>query len=324
MQLSTTVNLANMMVEKDFLFHEPVLPKQLLSYCKPEFKTAVDFTIGYGGHAKTLLQQFPHLRLLGVDQDAAAIQACSLQLKPFSANLDLMHQNFVLAAQDLKLQDKKFNFAYADLGISSPQVDNPSRGFSFNKLGPLDMRMNTKNPQTAEQVVNEYSKLELQKLLYTYGEEKFAPKIATAIVKTRAIKPFKTTLELAELVFAVIPRRLHKKRIHPATKTFQAIRIEVNQEQQQLKEWLNEVLGLLHTGGRLAVIAFHSLEDRLVKHCFFDWAHPCTCPKQFALCHCGKQPLVKLLTKKVVRPEPDEVSMNPRSRSARLRVLEKI
>lgn len=312
------------MEQNKLLVHQAVLAQQLLGYCQADLKEIADFTLGYGGHAELLLQHFESVRLLGVDQDPTAIQATKIRLKQFAKRLVFLHQNFADAAQDLNMQHKKFNFIYADLGVSSPQLDDPSRGFSFNKAGPLDMRMNTTAPKTAEQVVNQYSKQELQQLLYSYGEERFAPRIVRAVLEARDQQPLKTTLQLAELVKNAVPRRFHKRNIHPATQTFQAIRMEVNQEQQQLKQWLGEVLTLLSTGGRLVVIAFHSLEDRLVKQCFANWVQPCTCPKIFTFCHCGKKPMVKLLAKKVVRPEPAEIQTNPRSRSARLRVVEKL
>ena len=211
-----------------------------------------------------------------------------------------------------------------DLGVSSYQLDTAERGFSYNADAPLDMRMDTSSPFSAYNVVNEYSAEELKKVIYNYGEERFAPKIASAIVKQREIKPIETTGELVNIIKSAMPAAAREGGHHPAKRTFQAIRIEVNGELAIIEPTIKDAVDMLKPGGRIAIITFHSLEDRIVKQTFADLASGCTCPKDFPVCVCGKKPAVKVISRKPILPSAEELEVNPRSRSAKLRVAEKI
>ncbi len=304
--------------------HKPVLLKEILSFLPDKIEKFADFTLGGAGHSSKILNQKPESYLFGVDQDLNAINASKQILSADSGRFELLHSSFSLAAESFFDQDLKFDFILADLGFSSPQIDAADRGFSFLKEGPLDMRMNQHSYTTAEHVINEWSESDLARIFYQYGEEKFSRKIAKAIVEQRQIEAFTTTVVLAECIKNALPKKLQYGRIHPATKTFQALRIEVNQELEELKTFLKFAIKLLNPKGRIAIISFHSLEDRLVKNCFKEFEDPCKCPKNLPLCICGLTPEIKKLHKKMIQAGSEEIDKNPRSRSAKLRVVEKL
>jgi 16S rRNA (cytosine1402-N4)-methyltransferase len=304
--------------------HKSVLLKEILSYLPDKVEKFADFTLGGAGHALQILKLKPDSYLFGVDQDHSAIKASKENLEQKNGRFELIHQSFASSAEAFLDSGLTFDFILVDLGFSSHQIDTANRGFSFLKDGPLDMRMNQKSHLTAEQVVNKYSEAELARILYLYGEEKFSRKIAKAIVELRIKQPFKSTVVLAESVKNALPKKHQYGRIHPATKTFQALRIEVNQELEELKKFLATAINLLNVNGRIAIISFHSLEDRLVKKCFNAHENPCQCPKELPLCICGLQPVIKKLHRKMIQADKDEIRDNPRSRSAKLRVVEKL
>ena len=231
------------------------------------------------------------------------------------ADLDALLQSVGIAEADGML---------FDLGVSSPQLDDPSRGFSYLRAAPLDMRMDPDSPLSASVVVNTWTEDELRRILYEYGEERYAPAIARAIVRAREARPVETTTELADIIRSAMPAKALREKQHPAKRSFQAIRIAVNGELDALPPMLNAAVGRLRPGGRLAVITFHSLEDRIVKRTFKDFAQGCVCPPEFPVCVCGRRPKVKAVTRKPVTPDADELQANPRSRSAKLRVVEKL
>lgn len=284
----------------------------------------VDATVGGGGHSFRIVQKLKGGRLIGTDQDPEAIEAAWKRLKVFSDKVTLVNDNFVnmreiLCAQGITAVDG----ILLDLGVSSYQVDNPLRGFSYINDAPLDMRMNRENPLSAKEVVNTYSKEDLIRILRDFGEEKFAAKIAENIVIERSREEINTTGRLAQIVYSSVPKSVSKGNIGVSKKTFQAIRIEVNSELSVLESSLAVMIGLLKSGGRLAVITFHSLEDRIVKNAFKTAENPCTCPPDFPVCVCGKEPLGKVITRKPVVPSEEEKERNKRSASAKLRVFEK-
>ena len=304
--------------------HKSVLLNEIISFLPDKVEKFADFTLGGAGHSLKILDLKPESYLIGIDQDLNAIEASKQNLEHKTGRFELKHQSFSEAVESFSEQGLKFDFILADLGFSSHQIDTADRGFSFLKDGPLDMRMNQKVFLTAEQVVNQYSETELARILFQYGEEKFSRRIAKAIVETRQIGPFKRTVVLAECVKNALPKKLQYGRIHPATKTFQALRIEVNQELQELKKFLASAINLLNVSGRIAIISFHSLEDRLVKKCFNEYEDPCQCSKELPLCICGLKPVIKKLHRKMIQAGKDEIGDNPRSRSAKLRIVEKI
>ena len=284
----------------------------------------VDATVGGGGHSFRIVQKLKGGRLIGTDQDPEAIEAAWKRLKVFSDKVTLVNDNFVnmreiLCAQGITAVDG----ILLDLGVSSYQVDNPLRGFSYINDAPLDMRMNRENPLSAKEVVNTYSKEDLIRILRDFGEEKFAAKIAENIVIERNKEEIDTTGRLAQIVYSSVPKSVSKGNIGVSKKTFQAIRIEVNSELSVLESSLAVMIGLLKSGGRLAVITFHSLEDRIVKNAFKTAENPCTCPPDFPVCMCGKESLGKVITRKPVVPSEEEKERNKRSASAKLRVFEK-
>jgi len=286
----------------------------------------IDGTVGGGGYAKAILQaSAPDGRLLALDCDADAITRVQAALSSYQSRLFLAEANFADLPRILgELRLGPADGIVLDLGPSSYQLSNPSRGFSFRLEGPLDMRMNQNLPQTAAELVNRLSQSELTGLIRQLGEERFASRIAHAIMARRQISPLSTTLELAELIAGVVPRTRDSLRLHPATRTFQALRLAVNQELASLERFLSQVLDAMKPGARLCIVAFHSLEDRIVKETFKEWAKSCICPRTLPRCECTGQPRVKLLTRKPVRPEAAEVESNPSSRSARLRAVEKL
>ena len=302
--------------------HLPVLLEPVLALVPERARLFVDATLGAGGHAEALLARHPRTELFGCDRDGEAVEAARERLAPFASRILLkrlpfsqLHHHVLLGSVD---------FLLADLGVSSPQLDRAERGFSFTRDGPLDMRMEPEEGgRTAAELVNTASHERLVQLFRTLGEERFASRIATAILGERARSAIATTGRLAELVAAAVPARFHRKGHHPATKVFQAFRMAVNDELGELEQLLDRALDLLRPGGRVAVISFHSLEDRLVKTAFRKWEQPCECPTELPLCVCGKTPLGARVTRRPIGPDPAEARANPRSRSAKLRAFEK-
>ncbi len=307
--------------------HRPVLARECLELLGPApGSVAVDLTLGPGGHAEALLEAVgPGGRVLGIDRDAEALAHASERLRRFGDRFVPMrgdHRDLLdlLAAAGVFAVDS----ILADLGVSSLQLDDPRRGFSFRADGPLDMRMDPSEGPSAADLVATLSEDELREILSTYGEEKLAGPIARAVVRERAKRPLVRTRELRDIVERVAGRRAERSRIHPATRTFQALRIAVNREVEGLERLVSDAVSILRRGGRLAVISFHSLEDRAVKRTLRSLAERCVCPPGLPLCGCGRENLVRLLTPRPVTPSAEEVRDNPRSRSARLRAAERL
>ena len=306
--------------------HVPVLYQEMLEMLNlGDGKIIVDGTLGGGGPADGILQQIgPNGKLVGIDRDAAAIERCARRLSVYGSKATLVHDNFKRIKPILKgLGIEKIDGAVLDLGVSSFQLDEGERGFSYNAEAPLDMRMDRGNPLSAYEVVNGYSEDELKRVIREYGEERWAARIAQFITKERETKKIETTKELTEIIKQAIPAAARREGPHPAKRTFQAIRIEVNAELTGLREALEDYVSVLRSGGRLAVITFHSLEDRIVKQTFKRLFDPCECPKDFPVCVCGKVSQIKIITRKPILPEAEELEKNPRARSAKLRVAEK-
>ncbi len=305
--------------------HQPVMPNEVLAYLQPkEGGMYLDGTTGAGGHSRLILETANgKATLLGLDRDAEILAIAKENLKEFSG-VTLVHASYAQALEAAKEQGfEGFDGILLDLGASSLQFDRPERGFSFKEDGPLDMRFDVSGGlQTAADIVNTYPQKELARIFREYGEEKHASLIAKAIVTDRKIAPFHSTRQLADLISRIMPRK-HTLRIHPATCVFQALRIEVNQELETIKSALPELIGLLKQGGRIVVISFHSLEDRLVKQAFREAEIDCVCPPDFPVCRCDKQSMIKVLTKKPVLPTKKEIKNNLRSRSAKLRAAER-
>lgn len=285
----------------------------------------IDCTLGGAGHSSQIAA---HLSkegmLIGIDQDKDALSAAKKRLENFE-NVKYVHNNFYNIDSILsELDVEKVDGILADLGVSSYQLDEASRGFSYMQDAPLDMRMNRDNDFSAYEIINNYTEDELYKIIKDYGEERFAKRIANFIVNRRSEKPIETTFELVDIIKAAIPAKMRRDGPHPAKRTFQAIRIEVNSELKILNKTIEDGVNRLNKGGRMAIITFHSLEDRIVKLKFRELENPCTCPKEFPVCVCGKKPLVKVLSKKGIAPTEKEIEENPRSRSAKLRVIEKL
>ena len=288
--------------------------------------TYIDCTTGGGGHSLEIAKRLPeNSRLICFDRDVCAISAAKKRLKDYLEKITFINENF--SSIDEVLREYKIDNlsgVLADLGCSSYQFDTPERGFSYMHDAELDMRMDTSSPLSAYKVVNEYSEADLRRIIFDYGEERFAPRIASEIVKRREIKPIETTYELTDIIKASIPKAARIDGPHPAKRTFQAIRIEVNGELDVIEPMLRTAASNLLPGGRIAVISFHSLEDRIVKQTYRSLSSGCTCPRDFPVCVCGRKPIIKDLTKKPILPSERELSENPRSRSAKLRIAEKI
>ena len=285
----------------------------------------VDGTCGGAGHSFEIAKRLDTGKLICIDQDPDAIAAASKRLEPYKERVIIVKSNFSEAAGVCRnLGYDRIDGLLLDLGVSSFQLDEASRGFSYNADAPLDMRMSDTNPLTAYEVVNSYSESELKRILFEYGEERFAGRIASKIVNARAIKPIETTIELSELIKSAIPSAARNVGHHPAKRSFQAIRIEVNGELDVIAPTIETVCGVMNSGGRMAIITFHSLEDRAVKQAYQKLAEGCTCPKDFPVCVCGNKPKIKIITKKPIVPSETELEENPRSRSAKLRIAEKI
>ncbi len=284
----------------------------------------VDGTLGRAGHSREIARRLNGGRLICIDQDTAAIQAAEERLAPWRDRVTLVHGNFSDLADILRDAGVSgVDGALFDLGVSSPQLDDASRGFSYMQDAPLDMRMDDTAALTAWEVVNTWSQEELRRILYEYGEERYAPAVARAIVRARETSPVETTLELVEIVRSAMPPAALREKQHPAKRTFQAVRIAVNGELDVLPPMLEAAVDSLNPGGRLAVITFHSLEDRIVKQTLREQAWGCTCPREFPVCVCGKKPKIRLVTRKPIVPGAAELSENPRARSAKLRAAEK-
>jgi 16S rRNA (cytosine1402-N4)-methyltransferase len=285
----------------------------------------LDGTLGGAGHSSEILKHLGNDgALIGVDQDENAIKASKEKLKDFE-NVVFVHNNFSnikTILQELKIEG--LDGILLDLGVSSHQLDVPERGFSYMNNAPLDMRMDMTADFSAMDVVNDYSKEEIIRVIRDYGEEKWASRIGEFIVRERSNKPIETTFELVDVIKAAIPASARREGPHPAKRTFQAIRIEVNKEIEILKNAVNDCISVLKPGGRLCIITFHSLEDRIVKNVYKEKENPCTCPPSFPVCICNKKPDIKIITRKPVVPTDAELDINPRSRSAKLRIAEKI
>ncbi len=285
----------------------------------------VDCTLGGGGHSLEIAKHLTSGKLICIDQDACAIAAASKRLAEYKDKIIFVKNNFSNIDDILRdLSIEKIDGALLDLGVSSYQLDTPERGFSYNAEAPLDMRMNETAALSAYEVVNTYSEYDLRRIISAYGEDNNASRIASAIVRARAEKPIETTTALVEIIKSVTPKKMLAVGHHPAKKTFQAIRIEVNSELSIIEPTLKAIAYHLNPGGRIAVITFHSLEDRAAKHTFAALATGCTCPPSYPVCVCGKKPIVKLCNKKPILPSEDELSQNHRSHSAKLRVVEKL
>ena len=285
----------------------------------------VDGTLGGAGHSSVIASKLTTGRHIGIDRDPIALKAAAQRLKPWEDKVTLVHSNFCEIASVLEnLNIEGVDGILLDLGVSSPQLDDGDRGFSYMVDAPLDMRMNNEDSLSADTVVNTWSYEELKKILYEYGEERYAPKIAAAICSSRETAPIRTTLELVEIIRSAMPAAALREKQHPAKRSFQAIRIAVNDELNSVAKVMEDAIPKLNKGGRLAVITFHSLEDRIVKNAMASAAKGCTCPPNFPVCVCGKKPQVKLITRKPIVSGEEELERNPRARSAKLRICEKL
>ena len=305
--------------------HQPVLLNECIQglAIRPE-GVYVDGTLGRAGHSREIAKRLTTGRLLCIDRDQAAIDAAEERLAPWRDRVTLIHSNFDRLGDILREEGiAGVDGMLFDLGVSSPQLDDPSRGFAYMQDAPLDMRMDASAPLTAREVVNGWSYEELRRILFDYGEERYAPAIAKAICRRREERPVETTLELVEVIKSAMPSAALREKQHPAKRSFQAIRIAVNGERDALEPMLEAGADALNPGGRLAVITFHSLEDRIVKRTLQRLAAGCTCPREFPVCVCGRKPKLKLVNRKPIVSTPKELEENPRARSAKLRIAER-
>lgn len=288
--------------------------------------TYVDGTFGGGGHAMEVISRLNgNGRFIGIDQDQDAVENGRAKLEPYKEKAQLVRDNFSNIISIMKdLHIVAVDGILLDIGVSSYQLDTGERGFSYMHDAELDMRMDQRNPMTAKRMIAEYSEKELANIIKDYGEERWATRIAQFIVAERKIKPIETTGELVEVIKKAVPKGARKDGPHPAKRTFQALRIAVNNELGILEQAIEDMAGLLAPGGRLCIITFHSLEDRIVKQTFHRLEHPCTCPPEFPVCVCGKKPSIRVITRKPILPSEEELEFNPRARSAKLRILEKL
>ena len=285
----------------------------------------VDGTLGGAGHSFQIASRLTTGRLIGIDRDQVALEAAGKRLAPYQDRVTLVHSNFCNIKEVLSdLNIPGVDGILLDLGVSSPQLDDGERGFSYMTDAPLDMRMNRQDTLSASTVVNTWPREELKRILYDYGEERYAPQIASAICRRREEGPIETTLELVDVIRSAMPPAALREKQHPAKRSFQAIRIAVNDELGSVEQVMRDAIPCLNQGGRLAVITFHSLEDRIVKNAMAAAARGCTCPPEFPVCVCGKKPAVKLVNRKPIVSGSQELEDNPRARSAKLRVCEKI
>ena len=304
--------------------HKSVLLNETISLLNVrENGIYVDGTLGGGGHAYEVCSLLKNGRLIGIDQDEDAISAASDKLKKFNTKVNIIHDNYCnIKAILSRLGIDRVDGIYLDLGVSSYQLDNAGRGFSYRENAPLDMRMDKRNAKSAADIVNNYDEKELYRVIKNYGEDLFAKNIAKHIVNNREKKRIETTGELADIIKAAIPMKMRLKGGHPAKRTFQAIRIELNSELEVLENSIDTMIELLNPGGRLAIITFHSLEDRIVKQIFRQNENPCICPKSFPVCVCNRKSKGRVITRKAICPSEDEVRENSRSKSAKLRIFE--
>ena len=306
--------------------HKSVLLKETIDglKIKPD-GIYVDGTLGGGGHASEVARRLSDKgSIIGIDQDAAAIEAAGIRLKDFGEKVTIVRSNYCdMKSQLGKLGIDKVDGIVLDLGVSSYQLDTAERGFSYREDAPLDMRMDRRQKMTARDIVNDYEERELYRVIRDYGEDKFAKNIAKHIVAARQKAPIETTGQLTEIIRASIPMKFQKKSGHPAKRTFQAIRIELNQELEVLKNSLDAMIDLLNPGGRLCIITFHSLEDRIVKSAFRKNENPCTCPSDFPVCVCGEISKGSIITRKPILPSKEEMEENSRAKSAKLRIFER-
>lgn len=307
--------------------HRSVLLEETIEYLniRPD-GIYVDGTLGGAGHSSEICKQLSDSgRLIGIDQDEDAIRAATKRLEPYKEKVTIIRDNYCNMKMRLKeIGIQGVNGILLDLGVSSYQLDDPERGFTYRECAPLDMRMDRRQSKTARDIVNGYSELDLYRIIRDYGEEKFAKNIARHIVARRQEKPIETTEELNDIIKAAIPAKVRATGGHPSKRTYQAIRIELNHELEVLNNSLDDMIDLLLPGGRLCVITFHSLEDRMVKTIFKRNENPCTCPPNFPVCTCGKKSKGSMITRKPVVPGDQELEENPRSKSSKLRVFEKI
>ena len=306
--------------------HKPVLLQECIDGLNIDpAGVYVDATLGRAGHSREIARRLTTGRLICIDRDQAALDAAPGRLEGLMDRVTLVHGNFGDLADILgELKLDNLSGVLADLGVSSPQLDDASRGFSYMADAPLDMRMDQSEALTARTVVNDWPQEEIRRILFQFGEERYAPAIASAIVRAREKAPIETTLQLVEIIRSAMPAHALREKQHPAKRSFQAIRIAVNDELGEVERMLNSALDLLKPGGRVAVISFHSLEDRLVKTAFAQWARGCTCPPDFPVCVCGKKPRVKLVGRRPIVAGQAELEENPRARSAKLRLAEKL
>ena len=301
-----------------------MLKETIDSLCVQDNGVYVDCTIGGAGHAKELLKRNKTAKLIGFDKDQTALNVSKARLEEFGDRVTLVKDDFKNSPEYLEENNLKVHGIYADLGVSSHQIDTAERGFSFRFDAPLDMRMDTSKGQTAKDIVNNYSENELKRIIKEYGEDRFAGSIARKIVESRKKQEIETTKQLEKIILSAVPKYKGNDGSSNVQRTFQAIRIEVNQELEGLKEFIIRATERLEKGGRLAIISFHSLEDRIVKHTFRDLATGCTCPSDFPICVCGNKPKVKIITNHPIIASEEELKVNRRSSSAKLRVIEKL
>ena len=312
----------------DTFHHLSVMPDEVVAFLQPRpGGIYLDGTLGGGGHAALIARQCGpgNGMVIGIDQDQEALEAAGRRLAEFGAAVRLVHGNFAELDRHLDaLTVTDLDGFILDLGVSSHQLDSGGRGFSFQQDAPLDMRMDAGGAETAADLVNSLPEQELERIIRDYGEERWARRIAAFIVKARAEQAILTTLQLTDVIKGAVPRAKWEERIHPATRTFQALRIAVNRELERLEQGLRAALDRLKPGGRGVVISFHSLEDRIVKHIFREYATGCICPRQILVCTCGRKPRMKILTSRPVTAAEAETDRNPRARSAKLRAAEKL
>ena len=306
--------------------HKPVLLQECIDGLNIDpTGTYVDATLGRAGHSREIARRLTTGRLICIDRDQAALDAAPGRLEGLMDRVTLVHGNFGDLADILdRLKLDKLSGVLADLGVSSPQLDDASRGFSYMADAPLDMRMDQSEALTARTVVNEWPQEEIRRILFQFGEERYAPAIAAAIVRAREKAPIETTLELVDIIRSAMPAHALREKQHPAKRSFQAIRIAVNDELSAADKLIQAAVPALAPGGRLAIISFHSLEDRIVKNAFAALAKGCTCPPDFPVCVCGKKPVIRLVNKKPIVSGEEELNENARARSAKLRVAEKL
>ena len=309
----------------EFNHYSVLLPETIEQLHIKEDGIYVDGTLGGGGHSFEIAKRLTTGRLIGIDQDYDALEAAGERLRPFEDRVTFVHSNYEAMVERVhELGMDKVDGILLDLGVSSFQLDTPERGFSYMvEDAPLDMRMNQDNPMTAADIVNDYAEEELYRMIRDYGEDRFAKNIAKNIVKERKNGRIETAGQLNRIIEMSIPKKLQVTGGHPAKRTYQAIRIELNRELDVLAQNLDAFIDLLDDGGRICIITFHSLEDRIVKNTFKKNQDPCTCPKEFPVCVCGKKPEIKIISRKPILPSEEELEQNTRSRSAKLRVFER-